>query len=61
MRLSRSMICLDCSDVFDVPRRGRCPRCGSGAVWPLGKWIPVAAGVPDVRRLPAETEKEAAA
>lgn len=39
MKLSQSMVCMDCNEVFEVARLGRCPHCGSGSIWPIDKWL----------------------
>lgn len=39
MKLSRSMNCINCNEVFDKYKHGRCPKCGSAAIWPIGKWV----------------------
>jgi len=38
-QLSKTMICLDCDEVFDAGEHGRCPRCGSEATAPLSFWV----------------------
>jgi len=50
MKIGDVMVCLDCDEVFGLRLsgppghvasiRGECPRCGSMAIWPLGRWIP---------------------
>lgn len=39
MQLKRSMVCLDCEELFDRSRLGRCPACGSAAICPLSRWV----------------------
>jgi|GEM_PF-3083880 len=38
-KINGCWVCLDCDEVFDRGSGRTCPACGSGAFWPLGRWI----------------------
>ena len=41
--MQEARICLDCDYIYYVARweqgKTTCPRCGSRASWPVGKWL----------------------
>jgi len=41
-QLCYSYLCIDCDEIIDIRdiRNGKCPRCGSGELYPLSAWIP---------------------
>uniref|UniRef100_A0A6M3J6X3 Uncharacterized protein n=1 Tax=viral metagenome TaxID=1070528 RepID=A0A6M3J6X3_9ZZZZ len=40
--IRRLMICSNCDNDFELNGVGRCPSCGSTAVYPLARWfVPV--------------------
>ncbi|SMC28467.1 hypothetical protein SAMN02746041_03291 [Desulfacinum hydrothermale DSM 13146] len=36
-KINGCMVCLDCDEVFSGAQS--CPKCGSSAYWPLGRWV----------------------
>lgn len=38
MNIRRIMLCVNCDDAFERCIDGRCPSCGSIAVYPLARW-----------------------
>lgn len=42
MKLSKSILCIDCDNVFEAGQRGlenTCPVCGSTSTMPLTRWV----------------------
>jgi rRNA maturation endonuclease Nob1 len=39
MKVSKSMVCIDCDTVFEFGTSSRCPGCGSTAIMPLQRCV----------------------
>ena len=35
--MDRALLCLDCESIFKAAGTQRCPACGSGAAWAIGR------------------------
>lgn len=46
--IRRLMVCVNCDNDFELNGRGKCPSCGSTAVYPLARWFVPVIDNPDI-------------